>query len=108
RDSRKAVAAVATVKERSGSTTVESLVCDFGSQLQTRKLAADFAARYDRLDVLINNAGLVCDKRTVTEDGIETTFAVNHLAYFLLTTQLLPLIEKSAPARIVNVSSENH
>jgi retinol dehydrogenase 14 len=108
RDLQKAEGAVAQVKQRSGAAEVFALGCDFGSQAQIRRLAAEYRARYDRLDVLLNNAGLVTARRTVTEDGIETTFAVNHLGSFLLTTLLLDLVVKSAPARIVNVSSTNH
>ncbi len=108
RDRRKTDDAVATVKQRSGSQAVDGLACDFSSQKQIRQLAADYRAKYDRLDVLVNNAGLVTDKRTTTEDGLETTFAVNHLGYFLLTNLLLDLVIKSAPARIVVVSSTGH
>jgi retinol dehydrogenase-14 len=101
--------AVAEVKARSGSETVTSLLCDFSSQTQIRRLADAFRASHDRLDVLVNNAGAVNPSRTVTEDGIETTFAVNHLGYFLLTNLLIDLVEKAAPgARIVNVASRAH
>ncbi len=108
RDGKKLEAARAEVVERSGSSAVETLLCDFASQQQIRKLAAEYRARHDRLDVLVNNAGLVSDTRVVTEDGIELTFAVNHLGYFLLTNLLLDLVVKSAPARIVNVASIGH
>ncbi|MBK7860931.1 MAG: SDR family oxidoreductase [Archangiaceae bacterium] len=100
--------AIATVKQRSSSAAVEGLSCDFGSQRQIRALAAAYRAKYPRLEVLVNNAGLVTPSRQVTEDGLETTFAVNHLGYFLLTTLLLDLIVQSAPARIVNVASIGH
>ena len=108
RDAKKMDDALAEVKRRSGATNVEGMLCDFGSLAQIRKFAADFRAKYDRLDVLVNNAGLVTQKRTVTEDGFETTFAVNHLGYFLLTNLLLDLVVKSAPSRIVVVSSTGH
>jgi NAD(P)-dependent dehydrogenase (short-subunit alcohol dehydrogenase family) len=108
RDAKKLEAARAAVAERSGSQAVETLLCDFSSQQQVRKLAAEYRARHDRLDLLINNAGLVSDERVVTEDGIELTFAVNHLGYFLLTNLLLDLVVKSTPARIVNVASVGH
>jgi NAD(P)-dependent dehydrogenase (short-subunit alcohol dehydrogenase family) len=68
-------------------------------------LAEQFLARHDRLHVLVNNAGSVFYKRSVTEDGIESTFAVNHLGYFLLTRLLLDVLLQSAPARVVNVAS---
>lgn len=101
-------AALAEVKQRSGSERVSLLACDFGSQKQVRSLAADYRARHPRLDILVNNAGAVSDKRRLTEDGLEQTFAVNHLGYFLLTTLLLDRVEASAPARIVNVASVGH
>src|SRR5690242_2486020 len=89
RDAAKTAATVSEVERRSGSTAVASLLCDFSSQASIRKLAADYRAAYDRLDVLVNNAGTVYSKRTLTSDGIEATFAVNHLGYFLLTNLLL-------------------
>ena len=108
RDPARTAAAVAEVKQRAGSGAVESLLCDFVSQEQVRKLAADYRTQHDRLDVLVNNAGTGFKERTLTADGIESTFAVNHLGAFLLTNLLLDLIVKSAPARIVNVSSRGH
>jgi retinol dehydrogenase 14 len=108
REPAKTEARVDEVKRRSGATAVESFLCDFASQAQVRRLAQDVAARCQRLDVLLNNAGTVFPRRTLTEDGIESTFAVNHLGAFLLTNLLLPLLRQSAPARIVNVSSEAH
>jgi NAD(P)-dependent dehydrogenase (short-subunit alcohol dehydrogenase family) len=108
RDQAKTLKCVAEVKQRAGSTKVESLLCDFSSQASIRALAAAYRAKYDRLDVLINNAGTVNNERTVTADGLESTFAVNHLGYFLLTNLLLDLVVKSAPARIVVVASTGH
>jgi len=109
RDQRKIDAAVDEVKRRAGVVAApDSWLCDFGSQGQIRKLAADVLATYDRLDVLVNNAGLATRRREVTEDGIERTFAVNHLGPFLLTNLLLDLLVKSAPARVVNVASSEH
>jgi retinol dehydrogenase 14 len=96
------------VRKRSGSNRVEFLVCDFASQRQVRRLAEAFRARHDSLHILVNNAGAVFAKRTLTEDGIEATFAVNHLGYFLLTHLLLDPLVKSAPARILNVASIAH
>lgn len=104
----KGMATVAEIKEKTQSTTVEYLAADLSSQAEVRKLAADFRARYPALHVLINNAGMVSRKRLVSVDGIEMTFAVNHLAYFLLANQLLDLLKASAPSRIVIVSSEAH
>jgi retinol dehydrogenase 14 len=101
-------AAVADVRRRAGSDLVSSLLCDFSSQARIRRLAAEYRAAHTRLDVLVNNAGSVSPSRELTEDGIERTFAVNHLGYFLLTRLLLDLLQKSAPARIVNVASIAH
>jgi len=104
----KTAAVLAQVKQRSGSEAVESLLCDFSSQAAIRALAGKVRERCPRLDVLINNAGTVFARRTLTEDGIEATFAVNHLGYFLLTRLLLDRLVASAPARIVNVASTEH
>lgn len=108
RDRQKGEMARDEIKRQSGNASVELLLCDLSSQKQIRRLAEEFKATHDRLDVLLNNAGLYLPKRTTTEDGFETTFAVNHLAYFLLTNLLLDLLKKSAPSRIVNVSSAAH
>ena len=87
---------------------LSSLLCDFSRQSEVRRLADEVLHRYDRLDVLVNNAGTVFKDRTMTPDGIEATFAVNHLGYFLLTQLLLDRVVQSAPARIVNVASIGH
>ncbi|HEU5057262.1 MAG TPA: SDR family oxidoreductase [Kofleriaceae bacterium] len=108
RDQARGDAARADVARRSGSSSVELLMCDFASQAAIRALAEEVRSRTDRLDILVNNAGSVSPKRQLTEDGIEQTFAVNHLGYFLLTNLLLDLLIASAPARIVNVSSIGH
>lgn len=108
RDQTRGDAARAEVARRSGSDAVDLLMCDFASQAATRALADQVKARVDRLHILVNNAGSVSPKRRMTEDGIEQTFAVNHLGYFLLTNLLLDLVVASAPARIINVSSIGH
>jgi retinol dehydrogenase 14 len=108
RDEAKTRRSVDEVKQRANAPHVESLLCDFSSQASIRALAEAYRAKYDRLDVLVNNAGTVNTTRTVTTDGIESTFAVNHLGYFLLTNLLLDLLVKSAPARIVVVASSGH
>jgi retinol dehydrogenase-14 len=108
RDAARTEAAVADAKSRSGSKDVSFFVCDFSSQAQIRGLAEAVRARHDRLHVLVNNAGGVSDKRRLTGDGIEATFAVNHLGYFLLTNLLLELLVRSAPARVVSVASVGH
>ena len=108
RDPARSEAALAEVKRRSGSAKVELLLADLSSLFAVKKLADDFKARHQRLDVLLNNAGAVNTSRRTSPDGFELTFAVNHLAYFLLTRELLPLLQASAPARIVSVASDAH
>ncbi|HET7269020.1 MAG TPA: SDR family oxidoreductase [Oleiagrimonas sp.] len=108
RDAAKTAAVLAEIKQRSGSDAATSMPCDFASQASIRRLAEGFLEKHERLDVLINNAGGVHARRELTEDGIEATFAVNHLGYFLLTRLLLERLKASAPARIVNVASRAH
>jgi len=93
---------------KSRNDSVHLMLCDLASQREIRSFVDRFRQRFDRLDVLLNNAGLTRAKRTLTEDGIETVFAVNHLACFLLTNLLLDVLKQSAPSRIVNVASEAH
>ncbi len=100
--------ALREVRAQSGNDTVELLTGDFESLDQVRALAEAFLQTHDRLDVLINNAGLYMPQRRETGDGYEATWAVNHLAPFLLTNLLLDVLRASAPARIVNVSSNSH
>lgn len=108
RDPARTEAAVASVGARSGSGLVSQLLCDFSSLRAVRALAKSFLARHDRLDVLVNNAGGVNKRRRLTPDGIEMTFAVNHLGCFLLTNLLRELLVLSAPARVVTVASVGH
>jgi NAD(P)-dependent dehydrogenase (short-subunit alcohol dehydrogenase family) len=108
RNPAKIAAAVAEIRQRSGNQQIDSLQADFAELAQVRTLAQEFLARYRRLDVLVNNAGNVFSQRGETVDGFERTFAINHLAPFLLTNLLLDRIIASAPARIVNVSSAGH
>ncbi len=96
------------IVESTGSSSVALLLADLSSPAQIREAVRSFRERHSRLDVLVNNAGAVFPQRTVTPDGLEWTFAVNHLGYFVLTTELLDLIQAGAPARIVNVSSVAH
>jgi retinol dehydrogenase-12 len=84
----------------------EILECDLASQSSIREAAQRFLARNNRLDVLVNAAGVFVKDKTLTADGIELTFATNYLAYFLLTHELLGLLRESAPARVVNVASK--
>lgn len=101
-------AAASEVRRATGNDAVELILADLSSQAEVRRAAAEFLAGHDRLDVLVNNAGAMHTSRTVTVDGLETTFATNHLAYFLLTNLLLGTLKASAPSRIVNVSSAAH
>jgi NAD(P)-dependent dehydrogenase (short-subunit alcohol dehydrogenase family) len=88
--------------------SVDVLHADLSLQASVRALAAEVLSRYPRVDVLVNNAGAVNASRRLTADGIELTWAVNHLAPFLLTTLLLERLRESAPARVVTTSSEAH
>jgi NAD(P)-dependent dehydrogenase (short-subunit alcohol dehydrogenase family) len=106
RDPERGGLAVEEIRAESTGGSVELILADLAVRAEVRRLAEEFRERHDRLDVLINNAGLVQSERTETPDGIETTLAVNHLASFLLTNLLLDLLKKSAPSRIVTVSSE--
>jgi NAD(P)-dependent dehydrogenase (short-subunit alcohol dehydrogenase family) len=108
RDKARADETVAQIRNSTGNENVHLLRADLGSQRQVRDAAAEFLNTGRPLHVLINNAGLGNTRRIMTEDGIEMVFAVNHLAYFLLTMLLLDRIKQSAPARIVNVASEAH
>ncbi len=95
-------------RKETGNETVDYLVADLSSQAEIRRLVGKFLGRYDRLDVLVNNAGGFFMRWQESVDGIEMTFALNHLNYFLLTHLLLECVQASAPARIVNVSSNGH
>lgn len=108
RDSGRGEAARAEVVDRTGSDRVELVLCNLSSQRQVRELASTLLRRCDRIHVLVNNAGLTLGDYLLTEDGIETTFAVNHLAPFLLTNLLLERLQASAPARVVTVASDAH
>jgi retinol dehydrogenase-12 len=108
RDPARAEETVRAIRDATGSTAVEVFLADLGSQAAIRRVAPAILARYPRIHLLVNNAGVVNLKRQVTADGIEQTFAVNHLAYFLLTMLLLDRLRESAPARIVNVGSDAH
>jgi len=96
------------VKEKSGNDAVDLMLADLSSQESIRQLAENLQQHYQQLHMLINNAGVANLTRRETVDGLEMTFAVNYLAPFLLTNLLLDKLKASAPARIVNVSSESH
>ncbi len=108
RDAGRGAEALADVRARSGSSNVELLALDLADLGSVQDFATQMLERYDRLDVLVDNAGLVMSKRTETADGFETTFGVNHLGHFALTNLLLDRLKASAPARIVVVSSQAH
>jgi NAD(P)-dependent dehydrogenase (short-subunit alcohol dehydrogenase family) len=91
-----------------GSGTVKLFIADLSSQRDIRRVAREILDAHPRIDVLVNNAGGIFGQRQITADGLELTFALNHLAYFLLTSLLLERIVASAPARIINVSSGAH
>jgi retinol dehydrogenase-14 len=99
---------VEEIQTSTGNQKVDLFIADLASLKQVRELAAEIQRRYDHLDVLLNNAGIFMNERKLTEDGFEMTYAVNHLAPFLLTNLLLDLLKKSAPSRIVTVSSVAH
>jgi NAD(P)-dependent dehydrogenase (short-subunit alcohol dehydrogenase family) len=100
--------AVKVAREHAGSDKIEAMAADLASLKSIKSFVDAFKQRYDRLDVLINNAAVLAEQRRVTEDGFEEQFAVNHLSYFALTTHLLDLLKASAPTRVVNVSSQLH
>jgi NAD(P)-dependent dehydrogenase (short-subunit alcohol dehydrogenase family) len=108
RDNARIESARRLLTERSGSNRVETAVADFSRLDEVRRLAKEVLARHDRVDVLVNNAGLFSPHYRLSSDGYELTFAVNHLAPFLLTNLLLDRLRASAPARIVTVASEAH
>ncbi|MGZ8785086.1 MAG: SDR family oxidoreductase [Acidimicrobiia bacterium] len=108
RDRVRAEEAAAVIAAESGSPAVDVFVADMSSQKEVRRLAGDILAAYPRLDVLLNNVGGFWAHRHLTADGLEHTFALNHLAPFLLTDLLLERLTTSAPARVITVSSGAH
>ena len=109
RDPAKGRKAVAQIREfAKGGREVGLMQLDLASFDSIRSFADDFTSRFDRLDVLVNNAGGMLTQRTTTTEGFETTFGVNHLGHFLLTNLLLDTLKESAPSRIINVSSGGH
>ena len=108
RSESRAADAVRQIQTAAGGAAVDVLTADLASQASIRQLAIDAQARYPGIQVLINNAGAIYARRQLSPDGIELTWAVNHLAPFQLTTLLLPRLTASAPARIVTTSSDAH
>jgi retinol dehydrogenase-14 len=108
RNESKCVTSVQAIQHKTGNTAISYLVADLSSLAQVRTMAQVFLEQNDRLDVLVNNAGAAFLFRKLSQDGFEMTFAVNHLAHFLLTNLLLPALQASPSARVVNVSSGSH
>lgn len=108
RDKERGAAAQQVIIAQTGNTQVDLLLADLSSQQSIHQLADTIQQKYNRLDVLVNNAGAMFASRQLTVDGLEMTFALNHMNYFLLTNLLFDLLKASAPSRIVNVSSEAH
>ncbi len=96
------------IEAETGNPSVHLLIADLSYQASIRSLAEEVKFRFDRLHALVNNAGIIPRRWTATQDGLELQFAVNHLAYFLLTNLLLDLLKAGAPARVVNLSSMVH
>ncbi len=108
RNSEKLDATVKKIKKDTGRDAADALLADLSSQAEVRRLAEQVRLRHPRIDVLVNNAGALFAQRAETVDGIERTFALNHLAYFLLTNLLLDNLKAAGHARVVNVASEAH
>ena len=108
RNARKAEETRVRITAEVPESSVEIVLCDFASLTSIRTAADEILPRYDRIDCLVNNAGVFVLDRQETQDGFESTFGVNHLGYFLFTRLLLPRLITSAPARIVNVASHAH
>jgi NAD(P)-dependent dehydrogenase (short-subunit alcohol dehydrogenase family) len=108
RNKERGEAALRELKEKTESDKFELYLADLADPDAIQKAVTQFKAKHNKLDVLINNAGLVLSKRIITPLGYEKTFAVNHLGHFLLTNLLLDLLIESAPSRIINISSGVH
>ena len=96
------------IENATGNKSVELILSDLSDLESVQALAKNYKGAHTKLNVLVNNAGLIMGKRTATVDGLETTFVVNYLSHFLLTSLLLDLLRNSAPSRVVNVTSDAH
>ena len=105
RNKQKTEQVLAELKASSGNRNIDVLLCDLSRVADVKRAAEEFKAKHDRLDILVNNAGATFKKPTLGPDGYELTFALNHLAYFQLTTSLLDLLRKTPGARVVSTSS---
>lgn len=105
RNQQRGESAQADIINKTGNHEVIVMICDMSSAESIRMFAKEFKNKYDRLDVLINNAGAIFSKRETTTDGFERTLAVDYLGPFLLTHELLPLLKSSAPSRVINAGS---
>lgn len=108
RNKEKSERVVAEIKAASGNDRIDLLLGDMSKIADARAVADAFRAKHDRLDVLVNNAGAMFLDHKLSDDGIEMTFALNHVGYFVLTTRLLDLLEKTPGARVVSTSSGIH
>ena len=108
RDKAKGEEVIKEIKNKTGNSNLHLYIADLSSQKEIRRVATEIKEQHPVIDVLINNAGGINEKHELTEDGIELTFAVNHLAYFMLTLLLLDNVKSSGYARIINVASDAH
>lgn len=108
RDQGKLDQAVSAIKADSPEAKVETIICDLGALDSVRSCGDEARSRFDAIDILINNAGVMATPKGTTSDGFETQFGTNHVGHFLLTKQLMPLVEKGQDKRIVNLSSRGH
>lgn len=108
RNKEKTTRVIEELKSHSGNSKIEPIFADLSTIAEVRRVAAEFRAKYDRLDVLVNNAGAMFTEYGLTSDGYERTFALNHLSYFVLTTELLDLLRKTKGSRVVSTSSDAH
>jgi NAD(P)-dependent dehydrogenase (short-subunit alcohol dehydrogenase family) len=108
RDQERGEIAQKEIIELTGNKDIDLLLCDLSSQESIRKFVSEFKSKYQHLNVLINNAGVMKKQGTTSTDGFEMNFAVNHLAPFLLTNLLLDILKENAPSRIINVGSAAH
>lgn len=108
RDRLRGTIAQTEIMWKTGSNAVDLMIADISSLMQVYEFADKFKQRFDRLDVLVNNAGIAVWNLAKSVDGVENTFATNYLGHFLLTNLLLDILKDSAPARIINLSSFAH